>query len=326
MKPRTRYQLPPDKEQLLRRAVRLQWLSLALLTSVIVVMAFAMGSSQAMRTAWIEDLLSLIPPIAFLIAVRVRRKPPDARYPYGRHRVMSIAFLVAATALLAFGLSLLADAVASLVRGEHPTIGFVDLFGRQVWLGWIMIATLAYSVVPPIVLGRLKLPLGRALHAKVLHTDASMNKADWLTGLAAIGGILGIGMGFWWADAAAAGMISWSIVADGVRALRTVVADLMDRAPRPVDENDAFDVFESVSAYFERLDWVEAHALRLREEGDVCVGEVYVVVKPETLTADALTRAIERAVQEARALDFRLYDLAVMPVPSLDGRPTPHEA
>lgn len=317
MKPRTRYEMPSDKRQILRRAVRLQWLSIGLLSSIIAVMALVMGKSQAMRTAWVEDMLSLVPPIAFLIAVRVRGKPPDARYPYGRHRVMSIAFLVAATALFAFGASLLVDAVVNLVRGEHPTIGYVDMLGRQVWLGWLMIAALAYSVVPPIILGRLKLPLGRALHAKVLHTDATMNKADWLTGLAAIAGILGIGMGFWWADAVAAGAISWSIVADGVRALRTVVADLMDRAPRRIDDDDTFDLPERLHAYFARVAWIGAYAIRLREEGDVCVGEVFVVVR-EPLAPDLLARAIDDAVREARALDFRLYDLAIMPVPALD--------
>lgn len=322
MKPRSHYELPCEQEALLRRAVRLQWLSVGVQVTIIAVMALAMGASQAMRTAWVEDLLGLIPPGAFLVGVHVRRKPPDARYPYGRHRAMSIAFLVAATTLFVFGASLLVDAVVTLARREHPTIGYADVRGRQVWLGWIMIAALTYSAVPQAILGRMKLPLGRALHAKVLHTDATMNKDDWMTGVAAICGIVGIGFGYWWADAAAAGMISWSILADGARALRTVIADLMDHVPRPVDAHESFDLPERLHAHFAQLDWVEAHALRLREEGDVCVGEVFVVVRMP-LAADALSRAIDQAVRDARALDFRLYDLAVMPVPTLEDRPQP---
>jgi hypothetical protein len=34
-----------------------------------------------MKAAWIEDMLSLAPPIAFLIAVRIVNKRPTARYP-----------------------------------------------------------------------------------------------------------------------------------------------------------------------------------------------------------------------------------------------------
>jgi cation diffusion facilitator family transporter len=310
MRARARYELPAAQQALLRRAVRLQWWSIGLLSSVIVVMGLTMGASQAMRTAWAEDTLSLVPPIAFLLAVRVRARPPDARYPYGRHRVVSIAFLVAATALCAFGLLLLENAVATLLRREHPTIGFVQVLGHQLWLGWLMMAALAYSVVPPLVLGHVKLPVARALHAKVLHADANMNKADWMTGLAAIGGILGIGFGFWWADSVAAGLISYSVLADGFRAMRTVVGDLMDHAPRPVDARESFDLVEKLDAYFASLAWVERHEVRLREEGDVCVGEIFVVPRSD----EALVQKIEDAVRGASALDWRFYDLVVTPV------------
>lgn len=51
------------------------------LVVTIVLVAVVMGSSQAMRAAWIEDLLSLIPPIAFLIALRVARMAPTRARP-----------------------------------------------------------------------------------------------------------------------------------------------------------------------------------------------------------------------------------------------------
>jgi len=315
MKPRAPYKLPSQQDAHVRRAVRLQILSLLLMASVISVMAAVMGSSQAMRTAWLEDTLSLIPPIAFLIAVRVRTRKPNDRWPYGYHRAVSVSFLVAATTLTVFGALLVSDAVSSLVRAEHPTIGYVTLCGEQLWQGWLMIAALLYSVVPPLVLGHLKLPLARELHAKVLLADAKMNKADWMTGGAAALGVLGIGFGFWWADAVAALAISWSVLQDGVRSLQTSVADLMDRAARPVDEKEQFDLPARLDAYFRSLPWVREHAIRLRDEGDVCVGEVFVVV-----TEDAkLVERVAHAAREARALDWRLYDLVVMPVLTLDG-------
>jgi len=317
VRPRAAYELPTEQEAHVRRAVRLQIVSIGLMVSVISVMAVTMGSSQAMRTAWVEDTLSLIPPVAFLIAVRVRRRPPSEAWPYGRHRAVAVSFLVAAVTLSAFGLLLLGDAVSSLVKREHPTIGFVTLFGHQIWQGWLMIGAALYSVIPPFVVGRLKLPLGRALHAKVLLADAKMNKADWMTGGAAALGIVGIGFGFWWADATAAFLISWSVLADGIRALRTAVGDLMDHAARAVDEKEQFDLPERLDAYFASLPWVRAHAVRLRDEGDVCVGEAFVVVRDEA----RLTERLETAAREARALDWRLYDLVVMPVSSLEVNP-----
>lgn len=61
--------LPPDKSAALDRAVRLQWISLAVMSVVILVVGLVAGQSQAMRTAFVEDLLALLPPIAFLLGV-----------------------------------------------------------------------------------------------------------------------------------------------------------------------------------------------------------------------------------------------------------------
>lgn len=36
-----------------------------------------LGNSQAMKAAWVEDLLSFLPPISFLLAARVIRKRPS---------------------------------------------------------------------------------------------------------------------------------------------------------------------------------------------------------------------------------------------------------
>ena len=39
-----------------------------------------------------------------------------------------------------------------------------------------MIPALVYSAIPAVIIGRLKLPLARELHDKVLYADAQMNK------------------------------------------------------------------------------------------------------------------------------------------------------
>jgi divalent metal cation (Fe/Co/Zn/Cd) transporter len=88
-----------------------------------------------MKTAWIDDLLSLIAPIAFLVAGRISIRPPNERFPYGYHRAVSIAFLCASLSLCTMGGWLLIDAVTKLLKAEHPTIGGVHLFGQTIWLG-----------------------------------------------------------------------------------------------------------------------------------------------------------------------------------------------
>jgi len=166
-----------------------------------------MVSSQAMKTAWVEDCLSLIPPVCFLAGSHICWRAPTEHFRYGFHRVISILFLCAALALLVMGGYLLIDALAKLILQEHPTIGMKAYFGVDLWLGWWMILVLLWGTFPPILLGHAKIKYAEALNDKILITDGKMNKADWMTGAAAIAGILGIGLGWWWADAAAAAFI-----------------------------------------------------------------------------------------------------------------------
>ncbi|UIJ72529.1 cation transporter [Aurantimonas sp. HBX-1] len=77
--------------------------------------------------AWIEDVLSLLPPAAFLIAEKFSRRSPSRRFPYGLQRFNSIAFLASAVALTVLGGLLFVESAWKLVMAEHPTIGSVAL-------------------------------------------------------------------------------------------------------------------------------------------------------------------------------------------------------
>ena len=306
-------ELPPEERQTLRRARRLEWLTIAYLTSAIAILALVLSNSQAMKTAWAEDILSLIPPLAFLVATKFNVRPPTDRFPYGFHRVTSIGHLCSALALFTMGAYLLFDALHSLVTAEYPTIGSIELFGQTLWLGWLMLPALAWSAVPAVFLGHAKMPLAERLHNKVLYADAKMNKADWLTAGAAMVGIVGIGFGLWWADSAAAALISLDILKDGADNLRRAVADLMDETPTTVDRDATDPLRDKLLSMLKDLDWVEDAEVRLREEGQVYFGEAFVV----PVSTTDLTQKIEDAANKAHELDWRIQDLAIMPVRKL---------
>src|SRR5215213_1822867 len=308
------YRLPEDKQQAMKRAKRLAWITIAFMISIIAVIGITMGSSEAMKAVWIEDLLSLIPPVAFLIGTRYFHRPPDAEFPYGYRRAVMIAFLTAAVALLGFGLYILIHAVLSLVMAEAPTIQTIEIFGRRIWLGWVMIAALVYSVIPPFILGRMKQPLAHELHQKALQTDANMNKGDWLAGLAGVLGITGVAYGYWWADAVAAIIISVEILRDGFSDLRNSVAQLMNKCPSDVEGKELDPTPGKVQHELERLEWVQQARVRLREDGDVLTGEAFVVPKDES---DLLNR-LRKAYDIANGVDWRLHDVNIVPVQSLE--------
>jgi cation diffusion facilitator family transporter len=306
-------ELPPELQQTLSKARRLEWLTIAYLTSAVILLALVLGSSQAMKTAWVEDLLSLIPPIAFLVAMRFNSRAPTARFPYGFHRIVSIAHLCSALALFVMGTYLLVESIIKLITAEYPTINSIELFGQTIWLGWLMLPALAWSGLPAVFLGRAKITLAEELHNKVLYADAKMNKADWLTASAAMVGVVGIGFGLWWLDAVAAALISLDITKDGVSNLRRAVVDLMDQTPTTIDEDNADPLRDRLAEMLQDLDWVEDVDLRLREEGQVYFGEAIVVSSDET----NIPEKVENAIKRARDLDWRIHDLALTPVREL---------
>lgn len=260
------------------RARRLEWWTLVWMASVVAVMYAAMGSSKAMQSAVIEDVLSLVPAITWLIAARLEPNEPSEKYPFGFVRVNSLAFLVSAVALTVVGSFLLYESVMTLTSAEHPTVPPVEVLGSDVWLGWLMIAALLYSVVPPMILGHLKQPIARRLRDKVLHTDALMQRADWQTGLAGVLGVTGIAYGLWWADSAAAGFISFSILKDGLTNIRTAAAELLDGAPRELEGADISSEARRLEKRLEAL-WPDA-TVRLRESGRYIFATVEGIKQP----------------------------------------------
>ena len=103
-----------------------------------------------------------------------------------------------------------------------------------------------------------------------------MNKADWITSAAAIVGVLGIGLGLWWADAVAAAVISVDVLRDGISHLRKAMLELMDQRPTEGVGGEIFVVFD-------------------RGQTDI-------------------PRRAQQLIKQSTALDWRLYDLIVMPI------------
>ncbi len=256
---------PESVDDALRRAERLEWQTLFWLVVIIAVMGLVAGGSQAFRTAWMEDMLSLLAPSFFLITRWAERRPHSRGFPYGFHRAGSLAFFLAAAALTAIGGVLLYEGCLTLIRAEHPTVGSWTILGREVWLGWLMIAALVFSVIPPVILGHRKKKIAKVLHDKVLWTDAETNAADWQTGLAGIAGIVGIAFGLWWADAAMAVLISLSVLKDGLTGMVISTIVLLDGAPRKLASMDIDPEAERIVAELESR--YENARIQVRETG-----------------------------------------------------------
>ncbi|GAA3915490.1 cation diffusion facilitator family transporter [Microbacterium invictum] len=313
MKTLGRTDLPDEQQRALRSAVRWEWFTIGYTVVTIALIALVVGGSQAMKTAWIEDMLSLIPQISFLVALLLIRRGPTRAFPYGLHRAMGVGHLVAGVALLAVGGSLAVESLSGLLRAEHPAIGTVRVFGQTVWLGWFMVAVMSVTVIGPFFYGHAKAKLAPLLHNKVLFADADMAKADWTTTVASIVGVLGVGIGWWWLDGAAALFISVGIVWDGWKNSRAAVLDLIDQRARTEDDAEPQPLIAQIVRALDTQPWVRESAVRMRDMGQVFHVEAFVVPVRRTVSV----AQVEAAREGIARMDWKMQDVVVIVVPKL---------
>src|SRR4051812_31650454 len=92
-----------EEERHLKKARVLSWVTILYLFSTLTLLFLVLSGSQALRTEWVGDALSLIPPTMFLVGERVSRRPPSSRYPFGFERAASAGHLGSALTLMATG-------------------------------------------------------------------------------------------------------------------------------------------------------------------------------------------------------------------------------
>ncbi len=205
------------------------------------------------------------------------------------------------------------DSSMALIKAEHPTIGSKIFFGYQVWMGWVMILALIYSAIPAMILGFKKLPLAKKLHNKLLFSPMPADKMQTnMTAFAAIVGILGVGAGFWWADAAAALLISVSILRDGFKHVKASIQDLMDRYPQTIEKEKEDKWINEVKNIVQSWDWVKDANVRFREHGQVYLGEIAVVPHGE----ESLDQ-LDKGYETLRNYHWKIHDFSKAPVKEL---------
>jgi divalent metal cation (Fe/Co/Zn/Cd) transporter len=308
MKPIDHFEFPPEKERVLASARRLEWWTIAYLIAASAIVGLTMGGSQAMRTSFFEDLISIVPAAMFLICSRIARRAPTPEYPYGFHGAVSVGYLTASLALVVMGAILIVEALMKMVSVERTTIGGMTIAGFTMWAGWPMLAAILATVAPSILLGHKKLELAPQIHDKILFADAQMMKADWVTAAATAVGVIGVGVGVWWLDPIAAAAVSLSILKDGVDNVGVALGDLIQRRPMKTDQSAPEPVAAALRECVESLDWVARADVRLRESGHVFFGEVFVT--PRGAPTDLPAR-IRHAVDAARRLNWRLHDVTI---------------
>jgi cation diffusion facilitator family transporter len=249
------------------------------------VVAGVLTGSIAILTEAIHSAIDLIASLIAFVSVRMADEPADADHPYGHEKAENVAAGAEAMLILLGAAIVVIEAVRRLFTGSE-----ID----QVGVG---IAVIGFSVLVNLGVSGFLFRRAEALDSPALAGDAAHLRADALTSIAVLVGLVLVEVtGISAFDSIAALTVAVAIVATGVRLALRSGRVLMDEAP-PASE---LDRIEKVIARVRPPAMAGYHKLRARRAGSRRHIDMHVQFKHGTSLEEAHHFAHElRAAIEA---------------------------
>ena len=216
-------------------------------------------------------------------AVRVSGKPADEEHHYGHGKVESVTALIATGLLFVLSAAVIWEAVKRLTGAEGHAVE------ATVW-AFIVIAV---SILVDYLRARLLYRTARETTSHALEADALHFDSDMWSSTAVLAGLIGVALGYPWADSAAALIVAVVILIAGWRLGRRTIDTLTDAAPAGVADRITAAVTRIPSV-------VEIERLRVRQVGEVLFVDLVVAVS-RTLPLDRVALLKNRIVEAVRA-------------------------
>jgi cation diffusion facilitator family transporter len=174
------------------------------------------GRSAALVADAMHSFTDVVGSSGIVVSTRLSRKLPDARYPYGRGKAEFVGAVFVYTILVFFSILIMTGSVRILLghRTERPH--FITAFGSAV------------SVVHNYLMYRFETCVGRRTHSPAILADAFENRADAISSVAAVIGILGALLIHPACDGIAALVVALIIFWNCMVQLREAAVGLMD--------------------------------------------------------------------------------------------------
>src|ERR1700694_3237056 len=219
-----------------------------------VVVGLLTGSLGILSEA-VHSILDVIASVFALAAVATARKPADSEHPYGHGRAENVAAFAEGVLLLITAAGIAFEALRRLAIGG----GVGNPAGYAFAL---VIATLIIEAGRAAILRG----VGRVADSEALQADATNRLADVLATIGVLAGLVGVRMGFAWADSIAALLVA-ALVARAAAKIAWRSGDiLMDRAPAGAEKqlSDAIHGAGGVRV---------ARSVRVRRSGPTVLGD-----------------------------------------------------
>lgn len=246
-------------EEASEHGIRAAWIGLGgmMATALAQVVIVAISGSIALLADTVHNLGHAATTIPLIIAFRLGRRPANSRYTYGYRRAEDLAGLFIGLIILASAAYILWESADALVNPRELTN-----------LGWVFAAGIVGFLGNEIV-AVYRIRAGRRIGSAALVAEGQHARADGLTSIAVVLGVVGVWFGFGWADAVVGMFIGLTIIGILVTSMRPVLRRLMDGVDDGV--TDRMTATAAAAPGVLGVDRVRARWTGHRMEGDVTI-------------------------------------------------------
>lgn len=221
------------------------------------------AQSQSLIADGIHSVSDLVTDLLVILAARHSSQEADSEHPYGHGRIQAIATALLAVSLAAISLGIAWDALSRL-RGN----------GQLMTPGWLAVAVAAVSVVAKEAVYQYTIRVGQKLDSGLLRANAWHSRTDALSSLIVIAGVLGVMLGFPWADAIGAVGVAVIIFYAAFKIGREAFDELIDTGLDPKTLTLMRETILSVSGV------IDVHEIRTRRMGSQLLADMHIHVNP----------------------------------------------
>ncbi len=241
-----------------------------------------LGYSQALIADGIHSLSDVISDGLVVFAAKASIQAPDAKHPYGHHRIETITVIIIALLLLAIGASILYPAITHLLHRTTPDQPNI-----------LALVTAILSVFANEGLFRYCLRQGQRIQSSLLISNAWHNRSDALVSLIVIASIIGGYLGWPFLDSVGAAIISLVIIYVSMKMLWQSGNELIDAATDPKTINTIEQCIQNTPGV------IAVHNLRTRHHGSRIFIDVHVQVSSLISVSEGhyIADQAERAIQ-----------------------------
>ncbi|MBF0465138.1 MAG: cation transporter [Nitrospirae bacterium] len=217
-------------------------------------------NSQGLMADGVHSIADTISSVFVLIALKIAGKPKDEGHPFGHGKVEYLSTMSASVFIFICAVLILIDALHSFKTGTRPIPENAAIAATLLSLlyGWLMYTSNTCAATQ--------------LNSPALLADAAESKADSLTSVAVLAGLIGSKLGYVYADTIAALVVAVFVFHISVEMFMKGVNGLIDVA---VDK----DILQDISNTCMSIKGIEGvKGIRSRCMGQKCSVELEIEV------------------------------------------------